>query len=117
MKLRTDLKSGASYYQVKEGDSLAKIAEASYANTQPSDTVRLYSANQTAIGVDPCVLPVGVTLLIPDRPVAPAPQPYYPPIPPTPKPSKNMPGACSEFWGNGKCLYKVCPYPPFQMPC
>jgi len=27
-------------------------------------------------------------------------------------------GACHKVFNNaGKCLYKECPYPPFQLPC
>lgn len=33
----------------------------------------------------------------------------------TPSP---LPGACKKvFDSQGKCLYKQCPYPPFQMSC
>lgn len=30
---------------------------------------------------------------------------------------KDLLGACQEYWGNGVCLFKKCPYPPFDFPC
>jgi len=28
-----------------------------------------------------------------------------------------IPGECTEYWGNGNCLFKTCPYPPYNLPC
>jgi hypothetical protein len=121
MKVRTSVHSGASWYSVQDADSLAKIAQAFYGpSATADDVIRIYQTNKTAIGIDPCALQTGQALWIPDRP---SPAPIPTPIPPKPKPPKPpkpkppMPGACTERWGNGVCLYKECPYPPFQLPC
>ncbi len=124
MKVRTDLKSGDNSYTVQEGDTLTKIAQQFYgANATPEQVSLLYGVNDLVIGVDPCQLAPGEVLRIPTyaapTPISPVPIPPIPPVPPTPhpKPKPPMVGACKEFWGNGQCLYKVCPYPPFEMPC
>lgn len=125
MKVQTCIKAGDSVYQIREGDTLIKIAQAYYgANAKADDVIRIYTANKTTIGADPCSLQVGTGLLIPDWPPVPVP-PQPTPVPPKPKPHpKPQPtpdpgpvGACQEFWGNGVCLYKQCPYPPFTMDC
>jgi hypothetical protein len=122
MKIRTELKSGAFWYKVQDGDTLEKIAISAYGpNILPEDVVRIYSTNMTTIGTDPCTLKTGASLFIPSQPTpqpAPVPNPPNPPVPvpPTPDPQP-MPGECQEFWGNGVCLYKTCPYPPFTMDC
>lgn len=132
MKLKTNIHSGVVWYKVQENDNLGMIAQAAYGmNATPQDTLGIYQANAGTIGIDPCKLPVGASLLIPDKTAAqPSPQPYYPPYqppfpgpiptpkPPKPKPIKPAPvGACTENWGNGVCLFKTCPYPPFTLPC
>ncbi len=123
MKLKTDLKAGALILISQPGDTLASLARKAYGNdANPDDMIRIYEANKLVIGMDPCNVLAGAQIFAPDRPLPPQPIPPtpFPPVPPTPKPTphkKPMPGECQEFWGNGVCLYKTCPYPPFQMPC
>jgi len=121
MIVRTNLKSGDNSYTVQEGDTLSKIAQQFYGtNVTPEQVSLLYGVNDNVIGIDPCQLTAGEILRIPtytpSQPIQPLPIPPVPPAP-HPKPQPPMPGACKEFWGNGKCLYKICPYPPFEMPC
>lgn len=121
MKTRTNLKAGMNAYQVQEGDTLATVAEKLYGPGLTADNViSLYAYNEPTIGVDPCNLPPGAMIYAP-QPPQPTPVPPVPPTPPTPVPPKphshKMVGQCTEYWGNGVCLYKECPYPPFQMPC
>ncbi|MEI7990006.1 MAG: LysM peptidoglycan-binding domain-containing protein [Chloroflexota bacterium] len=121
MKTKTSLQSGLSYYTIQTGDTLTKIAKAFYGpNVDASNVIGIYNINQSTIGSNPCHLPAGQVLAIPGGAVpVPQPQPYPPPPPPPPPDPVNppLPGACQEFWGNGECLYKTCPYPPFTMPC
>lgn len=123
MRIKTNLKAGAKTVTIKPDDTLITLAQKAYGEIiSPEDTARIYNANLNIIGVDVCHLPVGQQVFLPDRPLPPqpVPQPYNPvPNPPHPAPvPKPKPlGACTERWGNGVCLYKECPYPPFQMPC
>ncbi len=107
MKIRTHIRSGDSWYTVQAGDSLSSIAQLFYGSNTGWD--QIYNTNLNVIGSNPNLIRPGMTLLIPNgSPI--------PPPPPPPSPS-NLVGECQEYWGNGECLYKTCPYPPFNMPC
>jgi len=123
MHIRTAIRAGVSTYQIQSNDTITTIAENLYGVFNADDVIQLYSANKQVIGVDPCHLPAGEFLYIPSPP-PPAPIPPSPmppgPMPPPPYPhhkDKQLVGACKQIWGNGVCLYKECPYPPFQLPC
>lgn len=58
---------GATRHQVRQGETLASIAERYYGTKAESAWRRIYEANRATIGDDPARLRVGASLVIPPR--------------------------------------------------
>ena len=109
MRVRTKIHSGTAWYTVKEGDTLTSIAISYYGeDVTPQEVSNLYANNVTNIGIDPCVLKVGMTLAVPTYDTTPS---------TTPSSDTNVVGACTTVWKNNVCQYISCPYPPYKYPC
>lgn len=59
--------SAAGRYTIRQGDTLASIADRYYGTKSEAHWRRIYEANKVAIGQDPARLKVGLTLVIPPK--------------------------------------------------
>ncbi|MEI7989007.1 MAG: LysM peptidoglycan-binding domain-containing protein [Chloroflexota bacterium] len=77
MRVKTNVKSGDSWYTVQAGDNLTKIAQRFYG--AGGNWQVIYNANRNTIGPNPDIIRSGMVLLIPGS----GPVPPPPPPPPT----------------------------------
>jgi len=65
MKIRTEIKAGATCYTVQKGDSLATIAEDFYGTATAGGVDKIYYSNQKTIGPNKSLIYPGQKLYIP----------------------------------------------------
>lgn len=67
MKIRTNIRVGATWYVVKPGDNLSYIALHFYGTESAEAVNKIYNANKKTIGPNPNYIYPGERLFIPDQ--------------------------------------------------